>query len=59
MSLDVVVFMFGVLISTLVGAGLLLVFYGYAYLEEAKRENVALSPRMQRLARLLYGDEAP
>lgn len=59
MSLDVVVFMFGVLISTLVGAGLLLMFYGYAYLEQAKRQNIVLSPRMQRLARLLYGDEAP
>ncbi len=59
MNLDVVVFVFGVLISTLVATGLLLVFYGYAYLEEAKRENIVLSPRMQRLARLLYGDEAP
>jgi len=59
MNLDVVVFMFGVLISSLVGAGLFLVFYGYAYLEEAKRENLVLSPRMQRVARLLYGDEAP
>jgi hypothetical protein len=59
MNLDVVVFLFGMLISTLVATGLLLVFYGYAYLEEAKRENIVLSPRMQRLARLLYGDEAP
>ncbi len=59
MNLDVVVFVFGVLISTLVATGLLLVFYGYAYLEEAKRENIVLSPRMQRLARLLYGDDAP
>jgi hypothetical protein len=59
MNLDVVVFMFGLFISMLVATGLLLMFYGYAYLEEAKRENIVLSPRMQRLARLLYGDEAP
>lgn len=39
MNLDVVVFVFGLSISTLVAAGLLLVFYGYAYLEEARREH--------------------
>ena len=33
MTLDVVVFLFGVLVSTLVGAGLLVLFYGYAYAE--------------------------
>lgn len=59
MNLDVVVFIFGVLISALVGAGLLLVIYGYAYFEEAQRGNIVLSPRMKRIARLLYGDEAP
>ena len=37
MTLDLAVFPFGVLVSTLVGAGLLLLFYGYAYVEQAKR----------------------
>ena len=59
MNLDFVVFVFGVLISTLVGAGLILLLYGYAYFEEAKRQNIVLSAPMQRLARLLYGAEAP
>ena len=39
MTLDVAVFLFGVLISTLVGSGLLLMLYGYAYVEQAKRQK--------------------
>ncbi len=59
MTLDVVVFLFGVLVSTLVGAGLLLVFYGSAYAEQAKRENIQLSDRMQRVVRFILGEDAP
>ena len=59
MTLDLVVFLFGVLVSTLVGAGLLVLFYGYAYAEQAKRDNIQLSNRMQRLLRLILGDDAP
>ena len=59
MTLDVVVFLFGVLVSTLVGGGLLLVFYGFAYAEQAKRENIQLSDRMQRVVRFILGEDAP
>jgi hypothetical protein len=59
MTLDVAVFLFGVLISTLVGSGLLLILYGYAYVEQAKRENIQLSPRMQRVVRLFFGEDEP
>ena len=45
MTLDVAVFLFGVLVSTLVGSGLLLLLYGYAYVEQAQRENIQLSDR--------------
>ena len=58
MTLDVAVFLFGVLVCTLVGAGILLPFYAYAYLEEAKRQNRPLSDRMQRVARFVSGDDA-
>ena len=59
MTLDVAVFLFGVLISTLVGLGFLLLFYGYAYVEQAKRENIQLSDRMQRVVRLIFGEDEP
>lgn len=59
MTLDEAVFLFGVLVSTLVGAGFLLLFYGYAYLELAKRENIQLSNRMQHVVRFLLGEDAP
>jgi len=58
MTLDVVVFLFGVLVSTLVGAGLLVLFYGYAYAEQAKRENIQLSDRMPRVVRFILGEDA-
>jgi hypothetical protein len=58
-TLDVGVFLFGVLVSTLVGAGVLLVFYGYAYAEQAKRENLQLSGWMRRVLRLIFGEDAP
>jgi hypothetical protein len=57
MTLDTAVFLFGVLVSTLVGSGLLLLFYGYAYLEEARRENLELPRGLQRLARFLGESE--
>jgi hypothetical protein len=59
MTLDAVVFLFGVLISTLVGSGLLLMFYGYAHAEQAKRENIQLSDQMKRVGRLITGDDEP
>ena len=58
MTLDLVVFLFGVLVSTLVGAGLLVLFYGYAYAEQAKRDNIQLSNRMQRVVRFILGEGA-
>jgi len=54
----VVVFLFGVLVSTLVGAGLLVLFYGYAYAEQAKRENIQLSDRIPRVVRFILGEDA-
>ena len=57
MTLDVAVFLFGVLISTLVGSGLLLMLYGYAYVEQVKRQNIQLSDRMQRVVRLFFGED--
>jgi hypothetical protein len=59
MTLDVAVFLFGVLVSTLVGSGLLLLLYGYAYVEQAKRENIQLSDRMQRVVRFILGEDTP
>lgn len=59
MTLAVAVFLCGGLVNTLVGAGFLLLFYGYAYVEQAKRENVQLSSRMQHVVRFLLGEDAP
>lgn len=58
MTVDMVVFLFGMLVSTLVLSGVLLLFYGYAYLEQAKRENIQLSARMQRVLRFILGEDA-
>ena len=58
MTLDVAVFLFGVLVSTLVSSGLLLLLYGYAYVQQAKRENIQLSDRMQRVVRFILGEDA-
>lgn len=41
MTLDAVVFAFGVLVSFLVAAGIFLSFYAPAYREEARRDSVA------------------
>jgi hypothetical protein len=59
MTLDVAVFVFGVLVSTVAGSGVLLLFYGHAFLEEARRENVRPGRWTQRFARFLYGGGPP
>lgn len=59
MTLDMAVFLFGILVCTLVGSGMLLLFYGYAYVEEARRQNIQLSDRMQRLVRFALGEDEP
>jgi hypothetical protein len=58
-TLNAAVFLFGVLVSALVGAGILVLFYGHAYLEQAKRANTPLSPRTQRFLETFLGQEAP
>jgi hypothetical protein len=57
--LDMAVFLFGVLIFTLIGAGILLAFYGYAYLEMIKSRNIQLGDRMQRVMKFVLGEDAP
>ena len=57
-TLDSVVFLFGVLVTLLVCAGFVLMFYGHAALEQARREDPKLSAGMTRLARLLGGKAA-
>jgi hypothetical protein len=54
--LDIVVLGFGFLVSALVCAGFLLLFYGHAHLEQARRENTHLNTGMKRLAKLM-GEE--
>ena len=39
MTVDAAVFLFGVLVCTLVGAGILMLFYGSAFVDEAKRQK--------------------
>ncbi len=53
------VFLFGALISALVGAGVLVLFYGHAYIEQARRANTPLSPRTRRLLSGFLGEDAP
>lgn len=55
-TLDTIVFLFGVLISFMVLSGFMLLFYGRAYVEQARREKPVLGSGMKRLARLL-GEE--
>lgn len=55
-TLDTVVFLFGVLVTLMVCAGFVLMFYGHAALGQARREDPKLSAGMTRLAKLL-GDE--
>lgn len=56
MSLDAAVFLFGVLVSTVAGSGILVLFYGYPYLEEAEHQNLELGPKTKWLARFVFGD---
>ncbi len=57
-TLDAAVFIFGVLVAALAAAGMILVFYGHAFLDQARREEPKLSPGMKRLATLL-SEEPP
>ncbi|MCE9593651.1 MAG: hypothetical protein K8S98_05610 [Planctomycetes bacterium] len=52
-KLDTAVFLFGMLVSALVSAGILLPLYGHARLQRARAANTEISPGMKRLARLL------
>ena len=58
-TLNAAVFLFGVLVSALVGAGVLVLFYGHAYMEQARRANTPLNPRTQRFLATFLGEEAP
>ena len=52
MSIDLVVFLFGALVSLVVMSGVLL-FYAAAFAEQANRQGVHLSARWQRVLRIL------
>ncbi len=58
-TLNAAVFLFGVLIFAMVGAGVLVLFYGHAYMEQARRANTPLSPRTKRLLSGFLGEDAP
>ena len=58
-TLNAAVFLFGVLISALVGAGVLVLFYGHAYMEQARRANTPLSPGTKRFLETFLGEETP
>ena len=50
-TLDTVVFLFGVLVSCLVGAGFLMMFYGHAFVAQSMHENSELdsgAPRLEK-----------
>ena len=50
-TLDIVVFLFGVLVSCLVGAGTLMMFYGHAYVAQSMNETSELdsgAPRLEK-----------
>ena len=57
--MNAAVFLFGILISGLVGAGVLVLFYGHAYMEEARRANTPVSPRTKRFLTGFLGEDAP
>jgi hypothetical protein len=56
-TLNAAVFLFGVLVSALVGAGVLVLFYGHAYMEQARRANTPLNPRTRRFLETFLGEE--
>lgn len=58
-TLNAAVFLFGILISALVGAGVLVLFYGHAYMEQARRANTPLNPGTKRFLETFLGGEAP
>ena len=49
-TLDVVVFLFGLVISILVVTGFLLVFYRHAFAEQARRERSQLNTEESAIA---------
>ncbi len=56
-TLNLAVFVFGAVISAMVGAGVLILFYGHAYLEQARRENRSIPPRTRRLLMSFLGED--
>jgi hypothetical protein len=58
-TLNAAVFLFGVLVSALVGAGVLVLFYGHAYLEQARRANTTVSPGVRRFLEKFLGEGEP
>lgn len=57
-TLNLAVFLFGVLVSALVGAGVLVLFYGHAYMEQARRAGTPLSPRVRSLLETFLGADS-
>ena len=55
MSLDLVVFAFGVFITLLVAAGAFLAYYAPAYREEGRRDGVSPAKGVLRLTNMLGG----
>lgn len=45
------------MISALVGAGVLVLFYGHAYMEQARRANTPINPRTQRFLETFLGED--
>ncbi len=58
-TLDILVLLFGVLVSGLVGAGFVLTVYGRAFSEQAMREASALDARMPSPAQSLADATEP
>ena len=51
MSIDILVFLFGLFVSLVLMLGL--VFYLPAYVSQSRSDKVAISPRLTRVVRLL------
>jgi hypothetical protein len=52
MSIDVFVFLFGLLVSVVLMLGLA-VFYLPAYVSQSRQDSVVISPRLTRVIRIL------
>ena len=57
-TLDIVVLLFGALISGLVGAGFLLMFYGHAFIAQSEREASQVRPGSARVAEPLVDERS-